>query len=171
MHLICSYCGRYIKEDKPFENNKLTHGICLDCFVPSTTLTHGYSYDEYLETFDVPVVIMDSRHKILAANQGALAMLDKPIDRLKGMLGGEALECPHSKLPGGCGRTIHCQTCTIRNLILRTMEQRISYHNEPVTLETEEGRSDFVISTIFYDDLIQIVFEDCRIRRRCNSRR
>lgn len=165
MHLICSYCGRYIKEEKPIENNELIHGTCLDCYVPTTTLTHGYSYDEYLETFDVPVVIMDSGRRILAANQSAQAMLDKPIDRLKGMLGGEALECPHAKLPGGCGRTSHCQTCTIRNLILRSIEQRMSYHNELVSLETENGRNAFLISTLFYDDLIQIVFEECRIGR------
>ena len=109
----------------------------------------GLSYDEYLETFDVPVVIVDSERRIAAANQAALRMIEKPIDRVVGMLGGEALKCLHSKLPEGCGRTIHCETCSIRNLILKTIEKRISHHNELVSIETESGRSDFLISTIF----------------------
>lgn len=87
-------------------------------------------------------------------------MIKKPIDRVVGLLGGEALECLHSKLPEGCGRTIHCETCAIRNLVLQTIKKRISHHNEIVSMETESGRIDLWVST-FLDDLIQIVFGAC----------
>ncbi len=162
MHLICSYCNRYIKEKKPFEVKRTTHGICPDCYVQLLKQNDGLSYDEYLETFVVPVMVVDSQRRITAANQAALGMMEKPFDRVAGMLGGEALECPHSKLPEGCGRTIHCETCLIRNLILKTIEKRTSHHNELVTMETKSGRRDFLVSTIISDDdLVQIVFEDC----------
>ena len=169
MHLICSYCGRYINEKKPFESTNLTHGLCLDCFVPTSMLTCGVSYDEYIETCDVPAIILNSRHQVLAANGIAMAMLGKPIENLKGMLAGEALECPNSKLPDGCGRTIHCQTCTVRILIQKTLKLAISHHHELVSLETANGRSDFLVSTIFYDDLIQISFEDSWTNRDMQS--
>jgi len=161
MHLICSYCNKYIKEKKPFEVTRTTHGICPDCYFTLLKENEGLSFNDYLETFEVPVVILDSERRIVAANQAALGMIDKPIDRVVGLLGGEALECLHSKLPEGCGKTLHCETCTIKNLILKTIEKRISYHNEPVSIETERGRSDFLVSTIFCDDLVQIVLEVC----------
>ncbi len=161
MHLICSYCDKYIKEKKPFEIPRTTHGICPDCYVQLLKQNESLSYDDYLEKFEVPVVIVDSEKRIAAANQAALRMIDKPIDRVVGLLGGEALECLHSKLPEGCGRTIHCESCTIRNLILKTIEKRISHHNELVSMETERGKNDFLVSAIYFDDLVQIVFEAC----------
>ena len=161
MHLICSYCGRYIKEKKPLEVTKKTHGICLDCFMPLMSQNQGLSYDEYLETFDVPVVVVDSQRRIAAANQAALGMMESPLERVRGLLSGEALECRHSRLPGGCGKTVHCETCTIRNLVLKTMEQQVAQYNELIILETDKGKKSFLVATVFYEGLVQIVFEEC----------
>jgi len=125
-------------------------------------LTSGFSYDEYLETFDVPVIIINFHHKILAANLRAQAMLGKPLEILLGMRNGDALDCRHAKLPEGCGGTSHCPECTVRKLILRTIELGISSHNETVFVKTNTSMKEFLISAVFYDDLIQIIFEDCR---------
>ncbi len=163
MHLICSYCGNYIKEKEPFEVTKKTHGICQECFVPLLSQHKGLSYDEYLENFDVPVLVADSRGRIAAANQVALDMLEKPVERVFEVLGGEALECRYSRLPGGCGKTLHCETCTLRNLVLKTMEQQVTYSNQFVAIDTEKHKKFFMVSTIFFNDLVHIVFEDCRI--------
>lgn len=160
MHLICSYCGRHIQEKQPFDNRKLTYGICLDCYVPTSLSTSGFSYEEYLETFDNPTIIVSLDNTILAANQKAQAMLGKPLNILLGMRNGDALDCPHSKLREGCGETIHCETCTIRTLILKTMELGISFHNELVSVEQKDGRREFLMSALFYNDLIQIVFAE-----------
>ncbi len=160
MHLICSYCNRYIKEKKPFASARKTHGICPDCYCRLLRQNEGLSYDDYLEMFPVPVLIVDSRSRVAAANKAALSMLNKPVDRVVGMLGGEALECPHSELPGGCGQTVHCETCTIRKLVTRTMREQTSQHNQRVSVESKNGRADFLISTIYFDNLIQIVFEN-----------
>jgi PAS domain-containing protein len=159
MHVICSYCGRYIKEKEPLSVTTKTHGICQECFMPLLAQNIGISFDEYLETFDAPIVIVDSQRRITAANQAALNMIEKPIERILGVLGGEALECRYSRLPGGCGKTIHCETCTIRNLVSKTLEQRVSHYDECITMDTEKGRVSYLVSTIFYDGLVQIVFE------------
>jgi hypothetical protein len=165
MHVTCSYCGRYIREIKPFDKKNITQDICLDCFVPTSIRNGHFSYDEYLERCDVPVLILDSQQKVLAANQICSEMLEKPIECLKGILPGEALECRNSKLPGGCSGTTDCQTCTIRNLILKTMTLGVSFHYECVSLETEKRKSNFLVSTIFYNDVIQIFFEDCSLNK------
>ena len=157
--MICSYCNRYIKEKVPYEVTRTTHGICPECYVSLMQQNESLSYDEYLETFEVPVLVVDAERRITAANQAALTMIGQPVERVVGLLGGEAMECLHAGLPGGCGRTIHCETCTIKNLVMRTMEQRKSFHNEVVTMLTERGKCDFLVSTLFNGGLVQIVFE------------
>jgi PAS domain-containing protein len=159
MHLICSYCGKYIKEKKPYEVTRATHGICPECYVSLMQQNEGLSYDEYLETFDVPVLVVDAGRRITAANQAALTMIGQPAERVVGLLGGEAMECLHATLPGGCGETIHCETCTIKNLVMRTIEHGKSFHNEVVSMLTERGKCHFLVSTLFNAGLVQIVFE------------
>ncbi len=159
MHLICSYCGRYIKEKKPYEVTRATHGICPECYLSLMQKNESLSYDDYLETFAVPVLVVDAARRITAANQAALAMVGQPAERVVGLLGGEAMECLHARLPGGCGQTTHCETCTIKNLVMRTMEQRKSFHNEVVSIVTGRGKGDFLVSTLFHAGLVQIVFE------------
>lgn len=157
MHLICGYCGRYIQEKQPFDNTDLTNGICLDCYIPPSITTAGFSYNEYLETFDASTIVLDFNHKILGVNLKAQAMLGKPLDILLSMRNGDAFDCPHAKLPEGCGKTSHCETCSIRILILQTRVLGISSHNELVAVETKEGKKEFLMSAVFYDDLIQVI--------------
>lgn len=159
MHLICSYCGKYIKEKKPYEVTRATHGICPECYVSLMQQNEGLSYDDYLETFDVPVLVVDAARRITAANQAALTMIEQPAERVVGLLGGEAMECLYAGLPGGCGETIHCETCTIKNLVMRTIEHGKSFHNEVVFMLTERGKGHFLVSTLLNAGLVQIVFE------------
>jgi PAS domain-containing protein len=160
MHLICAYCGRYIKEKEPFEVIRTTHGICPDCYIPLLQQNQGISCDEYLETFDLPVVILDSQQRVAAGNKAALDMMGKTNERIAGFSSGEILECLHSNLPERCGNTTYCEACTFMNLVLRTMERRISHHHKHVSVETKQGRNEFLVSSIYMDGRVQIVFEN-----------
>ena len=31
MHVICYWCGKYIKEKEPLEDKSISHGMCQDC--------------------------------------------------------------------------------------------------------------------------------------------
>ena len=33
---------------------------------------------------------------------------------------GEVFECKYAGLPGGCGETVHCKSCTIRKTVMAT---------------------------------------------------
>ncbi len=44
-------------------------------------------------------------------------------------------DCIHASKPGGCGETIHCKACTIRNTVEETFETGRSFHRIPATLK------------------------------------
>ena len=31
LQVICAWCGKFIKEEKPLDNKSITHSICGDC--------------------------------------------------------------------------------------------------------------------------------------------
>ncbi len=159
MHLICSYCGKYIKEKKPYEVIRTTHGICSECYLPLIKQLEDLSYDSYLETFNVPVLLVDSNLIIASANKAILALVGKKIDNVRGKLGGEAVDCLYSGLVQGCGKTDHCETCQIRNLVVRTGKTRMAHCKFRISFETAQGKKNFFVSTSSIDDLILIAFE------------
>jgi hypothetical protein len=31
MHVVCSWCGKYVREKEPLEDESISHGICKEC--------------------------------------------------------------------------------------------------------------------------------------------
>ena len=31
MHVVCSWCGKYVKEKEHLEDESISHGMCKDC--------------------------------------------------------------------------------------------------------------------------------------------
>lgn len=60
--------------------------------------------------------------EVLEANERALEFAGKDSEEVAGHYGGEVLECIHAALPGGCGKTVHCEACTIRMSVKKTYE-------------------------------------------------
>ena len=160
MQVVCSYCHNDMGEKEPLGDSRLSHGICQECYIPLLQQEEGLSLDEYLETFNVPVMVINSESRVAAANSSALNMLNKSYERVHGLLGGEAMECQYARLPGGCGQTSHCETCTIRMLVHQTLEDKIFHHHETVYLMTDSGRIRFLVSTVFKDGKVLIIIED-----------
>lgn len=54
----------------------------------------------------------------------------------------------HSKLPEGCGQTIHCKSCTIRNSVMDTLNTGISHTNVPAYLDKSlSKKTKYLITT------------------------
>lgn len=121
MVTVCSYCGCTISGSGPREPLQVSHGICEDCYQHYSRQWDGLTVGEYLDQFEAPVALISAEGRILAANQRFADRLGRPARALHGLLGGDALECDHARRPGGCGKTVHCQTCTIRNLVNETL--------------------------------------------------
>jgi hypothetical protein len=51
-----------------------------------------------------------------------------------GFRGGDVFECAYASLPGGCGETIHCEACTIRNTVMDTFKTGKSHLKTPAYL-------------------------------------
>lgn len=99
----------------------MTHGMCRTCSEaffarPSESLV------EFLDRLGAPVLVIDPDGRVTTANQLACKTLGKAAKDVRGCLGGEAIECCHARKPGGCGGTVHCKTCTIRNTVMKTFD-------------------------------------------------
>jgi len=164
---MCSYCraelGSIAEPDQPEE--RISHGICRNC-LDQCMAGMGQSLDEFLDSLQVPVFVVDDDARMVTANKLGRRAISKNLGQITGVLSGEVFGCPHSNLPGGCGKTLHCQSCTIRNTVTRTFE-----NGEPCIrvqacqdLDTIAGprRVRFVISTEKAGSVVLLRMDDAQ---------
>ena len=166
MERFCSFCACYLGVKEPVSDTRRTHGICPDCLEHVLRQQGEQSFDAYLDQFDAPVLIIDGQGRVAAANGAALELLNKPYQRVQGMLGGEAMECAWARLPGGCGQTIHCASCTIRNLVMETLKNKYGKRRRWVSLTREEALVDMLVTTMYCEGTVRVVIEKVRVRAR-----
>ena len=68
----------------------------------------------------VPAFLVDADHTIGMVNRQALDLLHRPADQVLGERTGTVLECQNAYLAGGCGLTMRCAGCTLRQCIAHT---------------------------------------------------
>ena len=114
----------------------ITHGICASC-ASKFFGDLGLDLNTFLDSMGVPVVVVDSNVCIRAANGQARAFLQKDFSVIENYLGGDVFECLNAKQPGGCGHTVHCSGCAIRNTVTDTFQTGKSHHKVPAILNRE----------------------------------
>jgi PAS domain-containing protein len=119
MKVVCSYCRSTLRDDGKGRSDLVSHGMCQACGEHFERLWAGMALGDYLDDLPGPAVLVDAEGRCLAANARAGGMTGREPSALRGLLGGEAMACAHSRLPEGCGKTVHCRECTIR----RTCEE------------------------------------------------
>ncbi|MDH4232405.1 MAG: PAS domain-containing protein [Nitrospirota bacterium] len=153
MRRVCAWCQKDIDGiDSPSETDAdpISHGICNDCarYVLSF---NAKSLQNYLNRFSGPVFLVGPEGRIITANTQAFSALGKKPEEIEGQLGGDAFECQYAKLPGGCGQTVHCKTCTIRLTVTDTLQSGRSHIRVAAYPDlhhvTRENRIRFLIST------------------------
>lgn len=157
---ICSYCRKFLGEKEPYDKKEYTHGMCRDCYDHMMRQMEGISFDEYLEGFEFPVMLVNDEGRLVAANHKVLNMFDKPVERVRGFLGGEAFECAYARLEEGCGNTVHCPACTIRVLVNKTRDENCSYEDQQVFLITDQGKLEIIVSTSNINGMVRIVIKE-----------
>jgi PAS domain-containing protein len=143
MKVICAWCHQELEPDPRHANDpgsEISHGICASCkdyFLSGKRPT----LDELLDQLALPALVIDPQGEILLANQHALDILGKDLKRVQGYKGGEAIECAYARLPGGCGQTVHCKACTIRNNVMQTFSTGQNLQRVPAYLNrrAEDG--------------------------------
>jgi PAS domain-containing protein len=160
MNVVCAYCQLHIREKEPLADESISHGICEPCEQHLRQQLDGLSLGGYLDGFRFPILALDPDGRIIAANQLMAEMLGKSNRELAGLLGGDAFECQYARLPGGCGKTEHCKTCTIRRVVTYTAETGVPIYRRPVWVDRQDGRLEVLISSIqTVDGVVKVVID------------
>ena len=156
MKVVCSYCEKFIREKPPLDDPTPTHAICADCFEHYAAQWDGQSMGEFLDRFDSPVVAVDDDVRVLALNH-SMAKAHNIHDRSElNVMGGELLECEHARRPEGCGRTVHCKACAIRNVVGHTIDAGKAQIAVPATQSDGQG---LLLYTHPHDGVVLLLIE------------
>jgi transcriptional regulator of aromatic amino acid metabolism len=137
----------------------ITHGICPECAIEIFgPLTQRVTLMEFLDSLAAPVVVADATGKVNYANKQAQALLHKEASDIEGTNAGDVFECAFAKLPEGCGKTTHCDGCTIRNTVMITFQSGMGHVKLPAQLNqgTQDNyqEAQLVISTEKVNDVV-----------------
>ncbi len=158
MRVVCCFCARDLGTKAP-RGGGVTHGMCAECDQYFARQWAGLSWGEYLDRFDFPVMLVDADVRVVAANRAAGAMLGRDPASMLGLLGGEAMECVRARLPGGCGKTVHCSACAIRNAVTHTRRTGRPLSRVPARLRRREGPVDLLVSTAVEGPAVRVSVE------------
>ena len=166
MKVVCAWCNKEIGEMPHQEGTpdfEVTHGICQSCKEYYLSNWH-ITLDQFLNRLEAPVLMVNAQGEIVSANDQALKILGKTLDQVSGFKGGEVMECAYARLPGGCGNTIHCPACTIRNSVMGTFETGKSLKSVPAYLNRQNGNTiqkvELLISTEKVDDVVLLRIDE-----------
>jgi len=109
-------------EVEPREDTRATHGICTDCAEHFQKTWSVETLDEYLDTYDYPVIAVDAEERIVGINSPMTKICGRVRPSTIGYLCGDVLECSSARLAEGCGRTIHCPACAVRRAMKGALE-------------------------------------------------
>jgi hypothetical protein len=117
---MCAWCKSELETDSGVpDGGEARTVICPSC-AENMLYQDGVDLQLYLDSLPVPVVLVDSNGRVKTANINALLLLNKNLTEIRGNLGGDVFECRYARLPGGCGKTVHCSGCTIRQSVNET---------------------------------------------------
>lgn len=164
MKRICAWCKKELSPQEDMElEREITHGICSICALKFTSNVQK-SAKELLDIISEPVLILDSMGTVITANESGLQLLGKKLGDVENHLGGDALECSYAKLPEGCGKTEHCKTCAIRNVLMGTLAHGRSYNRVPAYQKISTPNGDrimrFYISSEKMGDQVLLRIDD-----------
>ena len=119
MNMICIWCDREIS-DSGSQSASTIHGTCHYC--SDNLFDHqGVDLYRYFDTLPAPVILVGRNVTVNYANSIARALLGKELPEIEGCPPGLVLECEYAQLPGGCGKTVHCSSCSLRQAVSETL--------------------------------------------------
>ena len=152
-------------EAPPGDHTLISHGVCPICF-PTFLSGLGQPFTDFLDALPGAIFVVDADSRVVGANARGLQQVSKDLAAIEGRLAGEVFECRNSKLPGGCGRTLHCKTCTIRRTVTRTAETGQSCQRVPAFIDLADISKDFtirfLISTEKVNDVVLLRIDDAQ---------
>jgi len=168
MKNICAWCNKDLGDTEAASapGHAVSHGICKECLDQFSK--DDPDFRSYLNSFDLPILAVDREGRVLIANKKSIELLGKEIEEIENSKGGNAMECAHARLPGGCGNTYHCKTCTIRTSVMETFKTGNSIKKAPAYLDQMQGQEikkiNYLISTEMVNDVVLLRVDEVNIR-------
>jgi len=166
MKRICAWCKKDLDSSSAsngIADVPITHGICGDC-ARKTLSFKAEPLWKFLDQFPKPVFLVTAEGRIVTGNSAGFSLLQKNPEAVDGALGGDAFGCRYADLPGGCGNTVHCKTCTIRSTVLNTLQSGRSNLRVPAYPDlhhmTGEKRIRFLITTERIGDAVLLRIDE-----------
>ena|SRR3989339_1618123 len=119
---VCAWCGKHMGTKPSRGGVGITSGICKNCQKLFDKDYRKRKWKQFLDSFSIPLLMVDNEGRVQRANNAALDMLGKEVEMVEGELCGPVLDCANAGLRGGCGKTVNCEPCAIRNAILQTFK-------------------------------------------------
>ena len=158
MRHVCAWCLKdigFVKESI-HPDTEISHGICSSCR-DNIVFQEGVQLQRYIESFAIPILVVDSNVKVTAVNSRACEILGKEPKTIVQHLGGNVFECEYARLPEGCGRTIHCSGCTIRKAVTKCFATGKPQSMVPAYINPDSPSSRTLsITTVKVDNLVML---------------
>ncbi len=159
---ICAWCKANLDSSHADQTGPVTHGICDDCL--KLMLDGPTSMNEFLDSMSQALLVVSSDTTVISANQAACDLFGTSCEKFHGTLCGDAMLCIHSRNPEGCGETIHCKSCTIRNSVIHTYDTGEPCVQVPAYLDVIDSKVTkdirFLISTEKVEDAVFLKIEE-----------
>ncbi len=166
MKKVCAWCKKEIEPDESAaagQNAPISHGVCPEC-VPKFFSFMGKPMRDFLDEFSEPVFLVDATNRIISANGEGLGLLHKEPAEIEEKMAGDVFECPNAEEGEGCGKTIHCKACTIRNAVIDTAQTGEARLHIPAYADvhwfSKDKRAKFSISTEKVGQAVLLRVED-----------
>lgn len=166
MKKVCAWCLKELGKisDSRYQDNVITSGICNECAEHFVANKPGRKIKEFLDSIELPIFVVNSKFQVQTANKSALNMLKKDIEQVGGYFGGDAMECAYARLPGGCGKTEHCNACTIRKTVAESHAtgKRIVKRTALEDIKTSNGvmKMRYIITTEKIKDVVLLRIDE-----------
>lgn len=159
MKRVCAWCNQEMGEAAA-PPGAITHGICPGC--AARYFAGGHPAQElgaFLDGFDIPVVAIDSRMRVLAVNAAASNLIGGMVPDAD-LRPGEVFDCDYALLPGGCGETVHCSGCAIRLALEETYATGTPRLMMPAYLRNGDREVRLLITTERVCDAVLLQIDD-----------
>ncbi len=131
------------------------------------------------ENAPLVMLLVDHERRIVKLNALAASLARRPADEIIGLRAGAALRCVHAiDDPRGCGFGPACETCGVRNTILKTIQSGKAFHRLEATILY--GHTDgpikihVLVSTtplrVSEEDFVLVCLEDITERKQAEER-
>jgi len=164
MQMVCSYCEKKLGIKEPKADSSTEYTMCVDCLEYFDKQWKGMSVADYLDSLAGPVVVLNEDSKMVSLNKTAEKMLGKSRNELTGLMAGEFLECEEAVASGGCGKSVRCASCVIRQTVKETMEQGVVHENVRAYFYSEEDSlpvlKRLLISTVKKDKQVYLSYKE-----------